>query len=86
LDGRRSAWKRDGSGHAISRWLPEGTEDDVATKPVPAGCFARRATGLVEGRRLEKPDVAVGPELSGRCAEQGPAGEPAPRRDSKIRE
>jgi len=41
LDGCRSAWKRDGSGHAISRWLPEGTEDDVATKPVPAGCFAR---------------------------------------------
>jgi hypothetical protein len=46
--------------------LPTGTEDDMATKPVPAGCFIRRATGLVEGRRLEERDVAMGPEKSGR--------------------
>jgi hypothetical protein len=46
----------------------------------------RRTTGLVEGRRLEKRDVAVGPERSGRLAGQGPAKNPAPRRDSEIRE
>jgi len=47
------------------RGLPAGTEDDMATKPVPAGCFIRRAAGLVEGRRLDERDVAMGPERSG---------------------
>jgi len=55
---------------------PAGTEDDRATKPVPAGRFIRSATGLVEGRRLEERDVAMEPERSGRFAGQGPAGAP----------
>jgi len=56
--------------------LPTRTEDDRATKPVPAGCFIRSATGLVEGRRLDELDVAMGLERSGRFAGQGPAGAP----------
>src|SRR5437868_4339572 len=77
--GQGVAQEGDG-GHANSRWirggrvqrpgepqgLPTGTEDDVATKPVPTGCFIRRAAGLVEGRRLDERGVAMGPEKSGR--------------------
>lgn len=66
--------------------LPTGTEDDMATKPVPAGCFIRRATGLVEGRRLEERDVAMGPEKSGRFAGQGPTDEPGTATGFEIRE
>ncbi|MFH0131226.1 hypothetical protein [Variovorax sp. EL159] len=66
--------------------LPTGTEDDMATKPVPAGCFIRRATGLVEGRRLEERDVAMGPEKSGRFAGLGPADEPGTATGFEIRE
>ena len=67
------------------RGLPTGTEDDVATKPVPAGCFIRRATGLVEGRRLEERDVAMGPETSGRFAGLGPARKSCTTTNSWIR-
>jgi hypothetical protein len=64
-----------------------GTEDDVATKPVPTGCFIRRTAGLVEGRRLDERGVAMGPEKNRPVAGLDPAGEdPAPRRDSEIRE
>ena len=38
--------------------LPRGTEGVVTTKSVPAEYFIRSATGLIEGRRLEKRGVA----------------------------
>jgi hypothetical protein len=54
------------------RGLPTGTEDDMSTKPVPAGCFIRSAAGLVEGRRLDERDVAMGAEKSARGCRAGP--------------
>ena len=68
---RRVQWPGEPQG------LPAGTEDDMATKPVPAGCFIRRAAGLVEGRRLDERDVAMGPEkdpagLPGWARREGP--------------
>jgi hypothetical protein len=58
----------------------------MATKPVPAGCFIRSATGLVEGRRLDERDVAMGTEKPSGLPGWARRKNLAPRRDSKIRE
>ena len=58
----KSAWRKCMRRPGEPQGLPADTE---RCNDVPAECFNRSTAGLVEGRCLEKRDVAMGPERSG---------------------